>query len=187
MTFAANQFGTPAFLSNHQQATLYSRHRWRGVAPQRRSRQDGGNTRDGGRPNRPVARLPLETFFRVEDTIAQLKVPRLATRIAIAAAGSAVVFAGILMLVLPGPGVVAILVGLGILGKEFAWARSLSNRATGHIDNLRMHSWRFAAGAKTVLKKVRGQPKDSKAGMKVALALLCATVVLSMIAPMLTP
>lgn len=40
-------------------------------------------------------------------------------------AGSATVLAGIAMLVLPGPGVLVIFAGLGLLATEFAWAARL--------------------------------------------------------------
>lgn len=39
--------------------------------------------------------------------------------------GSAIVLAGIVMLVLPGPGVLAIFAGLGLLATEFTWAARL--------------------------------------------------------------
>jgi uncharacterized protein (TIGR02611 family) len=43
--------------------------------------------------------------------------------------GSTVLLAGVLMLVLPGPGIVVIIVGLAILATEFAWANRLLTRA----------------------------------------------------------
>lgn len=46
-----------------------------------------------------------------------------ARRIAIAVVGSTVLAVGIIMLVLPGPALIVIPIGLGILGLEFAWAR----------------------------------------------------------------
>lgn len=49
---------------------------------------------------------------------------RVAKRIAIGIVGGSVLIVGILMIVLPGPALVVIPVGLGILGLEFAWARS---------------------------------------------------------------
>ncbi len=45
-----------------------------------------------------------------------------AKRIAVFIAGSAVLLAGVAMLVLPGPGVIVILAGLAILATEFLWA-----------------------------------------------------------------
>lgn len=47
---------------------------------------------------------------------------RLAKRIAIAIAGTLVLLAGIAMIVLPGPALVVIPLGLGILGLEFPFA-----------------------------------------------------------------
>ena len=48
---------------------------------------------------------------------------RIARRIAIAIVGGTVLLVGIAMIVLPGPAIVVIPMGLGILGLEFAWAR----------------------------------------------------------------
>jgi tellurite resistance protein TerC len=44
-------------------------------------------------------------------------------RIAVMIVGSTVLAIGIVMIVLPGPAIIVIPVGLGILGLEFAWAR----------------------------------------------------------------
>ncbi len=46
----------------------------------------------------------------------------------VGAIGGTVVAAGFVMLITPGPGIVAILAGLGILGTEFAAARRILNR-----------------------------------------------------------
>ena len=48
---------------------------------------------------------------------------RAAKRIVIAVVGGTVLLFGVIMLVTPGPGWVAIAAGLGILAVEFAWAR----------------------------------------------------------------
>ncbi len=48
---------------------------------------------------------------------------RTARRIVVAVVGATVVGIGVVMLVLPGPGLVVIPSGLAILGLEFAWAR----------------------------------------------------------------
>jgi len=48
---------------------------------------------------------------------------RAARRIAIAAIGTTVVLLGVAMLVLPGPGLLTIILGLMVLGVEFAFAR----------------------------------------------------------------
>ncbi|HEV7716210.1 MAG TPA: PGPGW domain-containing protein [Steroidobacteraceae bacterium] len=46
-----------------------------------------------------------------------------AKRIAITCVGFTVLAVGVAMIVLPGPAIVVIPIGLGILGIEFAWAR----------------------------------------------------------------
>jgi tellurite resistance protein TerC len=48
---------------------------------------------------------------------------RLARRIAISVLGFTVLLVGIAMIVLPGPAIVVIPIGLGILSLEYAWAR----------------------------------------------------------------
>jgi uncharacterized protein (TIGR02611 family) len=46
-----------------------------------------------------------------------------AKRVVIAVVGFTVLAIGVAMLVLPGPALIVIPIGLGILGLEFAWAR----------------------------------------------------------------
>ena len=53
---------------------------------------------------------------------------RLVRKIVVGVVGVAFIVAGTVMLVTPGPGIVAILAGLGILGSEFAMARRLLDR-----------------------------------------------------------
>jgi hypothetical protein len=53
-------------------------------------------------------------------------VGRLARRLAVALLGTVAVLAGVAMLVLPGPGLVTIALGFGILGREYAWAARVS-------------------------------------------------------------
>lgn len=50
-------------------------------------------------------------------------------RLAVTVAGGAVVLAGVAMLVLPGPGLVTMALGFGLLRREYAWAARL-DRAT---------------------------------------------------------
>lgn len=49
-------------------------------------------------------------------------------KIARVLAGAAVVLVGVGLLVLPGPGIPLILIGLTILAADFAWARRLKRR-----------------------------------------------------------
>jgi uncharacterized protein (TIGR02611 family) len=44
-------------------------------------------------------------------------------QIGVAIVGFAVIVAGLIMMVIPGPGIPAVLVGLAILGTEFVWAQ----------------------------------------------------------------
>ncbi|URM94297.1 PGPGW domain-containing protein [Actinomadura madurae] len=53
---------------------------------------------------------------------------RFLRKVGVAIAGVALIVAGCVMLVIPGPGIVAILAGLGLLGTEFPTARRLSTR-----------------------------------------------------------
>ena len=53
---------------------------------------------------------------------------RSARRIAITVIGGLFVLAGLAMLVLPGPGILIIVVGFAILGTEYAWAAAALER-----------------------------------------------------------
>jgi hypothetical protein len=69
-----------------------------------------------------------------------------ARRIAVAVIGGSVVLVGVAMIVLPGPAIVVIPLGLGILGLEFAWARHWLRK--------------LKVTAHDVVNRVRGKPKD---------------------------
>ena len=64
---------------------------------------------------------------RVRRWLAPL--PPMVRRILILVIGSTVMAFGVLLLVLPGPGILVIIVGLAILATEFAWAEVLLGRA----------------------------------------------------------
>jgi tellurite resistance protein TerC len=51
--------------------------------------------------------------------------------------GFALLGIGTVMLVLPGPGLVTMALGLTLLGVEFAWARRLLARVRGHANTVR--------------------------------------------------
>ena len=66
---------------------------------------------------------------------------RTAKRIVVIAVGSTILVIGIVMIVFPGPAIIAIPVGLAILGIEFAWARRWLRRireriSSNNADNL---------------------------------------------------
>jgi uncharacterized protein (TIGR02611 family) len=56
-----------------------------------------------------------------------LKTLKQVKRLIIAVVGFTVLLIGVAMIVLPGPAIIVIPIGLGILGTEFAWARRLLN------------------------------------------------------------
>jgi uncharacterized protein (TIGR02611 family) len=68
-----------------------------------------------------------------------------ARRIGVLIGGSVLLVAGLAMLVLPGPGVAAIIAGLALLGTQFEWAR----RASGWLRD------RLAAVISAVKLKVQ--------------------------------
>ena len=55
-------------------------------------------------------------------------------RLGFAFFGFLVVLAGVAMLVLPGPGLLVIAIGLGILALEFAWAERLLERTVDRME-----------------------------------------------------
>jgi uncharacterized protein (TIGR02611 family) len=56
-------------------------------------------------------------------------------RISFALFGFLVVLTGVAMLVLPGPGLLVIAIGLGILALEFAWAERLLERTVDRMED----------------------------------------------------
>jgi hypothetical protein len=68
-----------------------------------------------------------------------------ARRVAVAVVGGTVCLVGLAMVVLPGPAVVVLPLGLGILGLEFAWARRWLARLKGAADGM-VNGFRHAAG-----------------------------------------
>ena len=64
---------------------------------------------------------------------------RMLRKVAVTIAGVGLIAAGVAMLVLPGPGIVAILAGLGLLGTEFPTARRVSVRLNGYART----AWRY--------------------------------------------
>jgi len=57
-------------------------------------------------------------------------------RMMVAVIGGTVLLIGIVMVVLPGPALVVIPVGLGILGLEFAWARIWLRKVRARAQSL---------------------------------------------------
>ena len=61
----------------------------------------------------------------------------LTKRIVKIAGGFLIILAGIAMLVLPGPGIVAIALGLALLAGEFTWARRLLDHLKSRATELK--------------------------------------------------
>lgn len=68
-------------------------------------------------------------------------------RILVGVAGFVVLASGLAMLVLPGPAFLVIPLGLGILALEFAWARTVRDRALARLRRQK-RAWE-ARGKKT--------------------------------------
>ena len=62
--------------------------------------------------------------------------PRL-KKIVVAVIGTTVVLLGLVMIVLPGPAVVVLPLGLAILASEFAWARRVMRRGKLFVGRIR--------------------------------------------------
>ena len=75
---------------------------------------------------------------------------RMARKVGIAFAGSTVVLVGVAMIVLPGPAVLVIPLGLTILSKEFPWAKRLMVWLQAHL-NRRVSAARGLAGRTALL------------------------------------
>jgi putative transmembrane protein PGPGW len=64
-----------------------------------------------------------------------------ARRIVVAVIGGTILVIGIAMVILPGPAIIVIPIGLGVLGLEFAWARywlrKLRVTATDMVNRVR--------------------------------------------------
>jgi len=65
------------------------------------------------------------------------RMPPAVRRIAVGVAGAATVAAGLALLVLPGPGLLVIALGLAILALEFAWARRLLLKVRARLQSVR--------------------------------------------------
>lgn len=60
-------------------------------------------------------------------------VRRVTSVVAVSVIGSVLIVAGLVMLVTPGPGLVAIIAGLAVWAREFRWAHRLLDRAKARL------------------------------------------------------
>ena len=85
-------------------------------------------------PERP-RREPPKLVRKLQERRETHKDRHLAVRFAFAAVGIALVVAGLIMLITPGPAFVIIPVGLAILSLEFAWAGRLLDKSLEKADD----------------------------------------------------
>lgn len=88
------------------------------------------------------ASVPVENFKAVVRFIL-----RNSKRVAVSIVGFVLLAAGLVMLIAPGPGFLLIILGLGVLGTEYAWARRALSKAKGK-----------AAQAKDAVTRKRRRP-----------------------------
>jgi hypothetical protein len=81
---------------------------------------------------RPPVRAGHSQAHRA-DPVTPAWARRLARRATVGLTGGAAVLAGVVMLVLPGPGLVTIALGFGILGREFTWATRVNDRVRDRL------------------------------------------------------
>lgn len=82
-----------------------------------------------GTPGRGTGRGIRRTLVRFRARIRSNVLLNTTWRIGIFVVGWVIVLAGLVMMVAPGPGIAAIVVGFAILATEFVWARHLLRRA----------------------------------------------------------
>ena len=55
-------------------------------------------------------------------------------RLIVAVIGVTIIVIGLAFFVLPGPGLLIVIIGLAVLASEFMWAKQLLDRAKGHYE-----------------------------------------------------
>lgn len=68
---------------------------------------------------------------RIRETVGLRDAPPFVRRLIIGVIGGTVLVLGVAMVVLPGPAIIVIPLGLAILGTEFIWARRLLRKSRG--------------------------------------------------------
>jgi uncharacterized protein (TIGR02611 family) len=80
---------------------------------------------------------------------------RSSKRVAVTVVGGALVLAGLAMLVLPGPGIIVVVIGFAVLGTEYAWAAAALERTKRTAERAGNMARR---GAASVGRTVRRRP-----------------------------
>lgn len=81
---------------------------------------------------------------RFRSQVRRNRATHLAWRGGVLVVGVAVLAAGVVMMVTPGPGILGIVLGLAILATEFAWAQSALHRARASADKAKEKALRKA-------------------------------------------
>ncbi|GAB2857903.1 PGPGW domain-containing protein [Nocardioides pacificus] len=105
----------------------------------------------------------LHFYKRLHARLHRNRVTSLVTKVVVTFIGGLVVLAGIVMMVTPGPGIVAIVVGLGILATEWDWAER----------------WMHAARAKAHAAAERARHEDPAVQRRRVLLVSATVVVVS--------
>jgi tellurite resistance protein TerC len=85
----------------------------------------------------------MEWVRRATGALGLDRAPKI-RKIVIAVIGGTIVLVGIVLLVLPGPAMLVIPIGLIILASEFAWARHVLRRGKYAVKRARRGKWREA-------------------------------------------
>jgi uncharacterized protein (TIGR02611 family) len=80
---------------------------------------------------------------------------RSSKRIVVFVIGVALIVLGVVMLVVPGPGLLVIIAGLAVLATEFAWAAMA-------LEKAREHAAKAGTAAKQGLGRIRGRGKPDE-------------------------
>jgi uncharacterized protein (TIGR02611 family) len=80
---------------------------------------------------------PPGRYHRFRASFRRNPVLDLTWRAGVLVVGLAVLAAGVAMMVLPGPGILGIILGLGILATEFSWARTALVKAKAAAERAR--------------------------------------------------
>jgi uncharacterized protein (TIGR02611 family) len=83
----------------------------------------------GSESKDPEGDGPLRGFKRFREFVRRYRLLNTTWQIGVFTVGATVLVAGLVMMVTPGPGWVAIFVGLAILATEFAWAQTALHKA----------------------------------------------------------
>jgi len=84
-----------------------------------------------------VAEEPNSLRGRLQEQRARHRERHLVARIIFAATGLVVLVGGLAMLVLPGPGMLTVAIGLSMLALEFAWAERLLGKTLDRLERIR--------------------------------------------------